>query len=247
MSDTVETVKVTIDGQELTVPKGTTILDAAHEAGIHIPTICYHRATTPEGICRMCVVEIEGWRQLQPACKAQCSDGMTIHTRSERVDRARKTILELLASTVDLSEAPEIQAMISEYGADVNRFADGERRQRPFLDDNPFYVRDYDKCVLCWRCIQVCAEDAQFIFALTLSGRGFESRVTTFYDEPMPCTTCVFCGQCVGICPTNALKPKVEWAVEQNMPPEKIREVTSAQALPPRKRTDPTRGGCRWS
>ncbi|MFN8373582.1 MAG: hypothetical protein U0694_12005 [Anaerolineae bacterium] len=106
-------------------------------------------------------------------------------TRSERVERNRRTILEMLNSTVDLAQAPDIQHLMDDYGADRERFPDAERREHPLHDDNPFYVRDYSQCVLCWRCVQVCAEDAQYTFALTLGERGFHTHVTTLFDIPM--------------------------------------------------------------
>ncbi len=139
---------------------------------------------------------------------------MQVQTRSERVVRARKTILEMLASTMDLSDAPEILSMMDEYGASAERFPDAERREIEVKDDNPMFLRDYEKCVLCWRCVQVCAEDAQYTFALNFSGRGYETEIGTFFDQPMPATSCVFCGQCVGVCPTGALKPKREFLLE---------------------------------
>jgi predicted molibdopterin-dependent oxidoreductase YjgC len=147
---------------------------------------------------------------------------MKVKTRSERVDRARRTVLEMLASTMDLSESPEIQAMIQEYDADVNRFPDAERRDVPLKDDNPMYVRDYSKCLLCWRCVQVCADDAQYTYAINFSGRGFETQIGTFFDKTIPETTCVLCGQCVGVCPTGALKPKRQFLLEQGVSPEEI-------------------------
>jgi predicted molibdopterin-dependent oxidoreductase YjgC len=151
---------------------------------------------------------------------------MKVHTRSERVDRSRRTIVEMLGSTVDLSDAPEIQHIATDYQADLERFADGERREPPVIDDNPMYVRDYSKCILCWRCVQVCAEDAQYAFAINFEGRGFETSIATFFDKPMPETTCVFCGQCVGVCPTGALKPKREWLLEQGKTPDEIMQTT---------------------
>lgn len=207
-------ISLTIDGQAVTVPAGTSILDAARAAGIEIPTICYHPNLTANAVCRLCTVEVEGARVLQPACVVPVAEGMAVTTTSERVATARRVILELLASTVDLHEAPEIQAQIAQYGADRGRFAGGKRRDIPLLDDNPFYIRDYSQCVMCWRCIQVCADDVQFTYALTWGGRGIESHVATFFDEGMPATTCVFCGNCVGVCPTGALKGKVEHEME---------------------------------
>ena len=210
-----EDITLTIDGTTVTAPEGTTILQAARSAGIQIPVICYHEATTSNGLCRTCVVEVEGWRVLAASCVAQITPGMVVHTQSERVLRSRRTILEMLNSAVDLSEAPEIQALIAENHVDPDRFPGGRSRVVPLIDDNPMYVRDYSKCVLCWRCVQVCAEDAQYTFALSFDGRGFDTLIGTFFDRPMPVTTCVFCGQCVGVCPTNALKPRRERLLEQ--------------------------------
>jgi NADH dehydrogenase/NADH:ubiquinone oxidoreductase subunit G len=208
-------ITLTIDGRTVTVPAGITILQAAREAGIEIPTVCYHGACTPNAVCRTCVVEVEGARLLAASCVAQVTPGMVVHTRSERAERSRRTILEMLASAVNLSETPAIQDMLLECGADEGRFPDAQRRDPPLIDDNPMYVRDYAQCVLCWRCVQVCASDAQYTNAINFSGRGFNTQIATFFDYPMPETTCVFCGQCVGVCPTGALKPRREWQIEQ--------------------------------
>jgi predicted molibdopterin-dependent oxidoreductase YjgC len=221
-----DTVTLTIDGQEVTVPVGTTIMQAAQKVGGDVPVICYHEATTSNGLCRICVVDVNGGRLLQPACIAQCQDDMVVHTRNERVERSRRTILEMLDSAVDLSQAPEIQAMLNDYNANRERFPEAERRAHEIIDDNPFYVRDYSQCVLCWRCVQVCAEDAQYTFALTFDERGFHTRISTAFDVPMADSSCVFCGQCVGVCPTGALKPKIEFGMEQGWTPEQIRTNT---------------------
>jgi NADP-reducing hydrogenase subunit HndD len=222
-------VTLTIDGQTVSVPAGTTILKAAEQAGQKIPTICYHDYCTSNALCRICVVEVEGARVLSPACIAQVSEGMKVHTRNERVERSRRTILEMLDSAVDLSEAPEINGFKRDYLADETRFADGTRRQFPVLDDNPMYIRDYSKCILCWRCVQVCADDAQFTYAINFGERGFETHIATFYDKGMPETTCVFCGQCVGVCPTGALKPKREYLLEQGMTPDDVIQMTRTE------------------
>ena len=213
---------LTIDGESVTVPAGTSILKAAEKLGRGIPTICYHDHCTPNGLCRICVVEVKGSRPLVPACLSRVSDGMEVSTVSTRVTRSRRTILELLDSAVDLSEAPEIQNFATEYKADSARFSDGKKRTPPLQDDNPMYIRDYAKCLLCWRCVQVCAEDAQYTYAINFSGRGFETQIATFFDRPLPATTCVFCGQCVGVCPTGALKPKREYLLEQGLSPQEI-------------------------
>lgn len=221
-------VTLTIDDRSVTVPAGTTILKAAKEIGVVIPTICYHDYCTANALCRICVVEVEGARVLAPACVAQASEGMKVHTRSRRVERSRRTILEMLDSAVDLSEAPEIQGFIKDYNADTTRFEDGKRREHAVLDDNPMYIRDYSKCILCWRCVQVCADDAQFTYAINFGKRGFDTHIGTFFDKPMPATTCVFCGQCIGVCPTGALKAKREWLLEQGKTPDEIMELTRA-------------------
>lgn len=225
-------VTVTIDDHEIQVPAGTTILKAAASLGEDIPAICYHDHTTANGLCRMCVVEIEGSRVLSPACIAKVSEGMQVQTRSERVERSRRTILELLDSAVDLSEAPSIQAMLEQYDAAEDRFLESDSRQFPVIDDNPMFIRDYSKCVLCWRCVQVCAEDAQYTYAINFTGRGYESMIGTFFDRPLMETSCVFCGQCVGVCPTGALKAKRQHLLEGGLSPEEVRQETRS----PRRR-----------
>ena len=216
------TTTLTIDGIQVSVEQGTTLLKAAQQIGVDIPTICFHDATTSNALCRICVVEVEGQRLLQPSCIVKAAQDMKVQTRSERVMRARRTILEMLASTMDLSDAPAILTMMEEYGANAERFPDAERRESEIKDDNPMYIRDYSKCLLCWRCVQVCADDAQYTFAINFNGRGFETQIGTFFDKTIPETTCVLCGQCVGVCPTGALKPKREYLLEQGMKPEEI-------------------------
>lgn len=217
-------ITLTIDEQTVTVPEGTTILAATETVDIDIPTICYHASLTPPAICRICTVEVEGQRVLQPACVVPVSEGMIVKTTTDRVQAGRKVILELLASTVDLSEAPEIQKQMQTYQADPQRFAGGKRREFEVMEDNPFYIRDYSQCVMCWRCIQVCADDVQGTYALTWGKRGLASHVTTFFTEGMPNTTCVFCGNCVGACPTGALKDLREFKWEQQAKKEAINQ-----------------------
>jgi NADH dehydrogenase/NADH:ubiquinone oxidoreductase subunit G len=221
--------KLIVDGQKITADDGTTILEAARDAGMDIPTICWHEATTSNALCRICVVEVEGQRLLQPACIVKAADGMKVQTKSERVIRARRTILEMLASSVDLSDSPEILVMMEEYSASAERFPEAGRRRVEVKDDNPMYIRDYAKCVLCWRCVQVCAEDAQYTYAINFNGRGYETQIGTFFDNPMPATTCVFCGQCVGVCPTGALKPKREFLLELGIKPEEIATMNTGR------------------
>jgi NADH dehydrogenase/NADH:ubiquinone oxidoreductase subunit G len=210
-------------------------MDAARQIGVNIPKICWHEATTSYALCRICVVEVEGQRVLQPACIVKAGAGMSVRTRSEKVMRARKTILEMLASSVDLSDSPAILTMMDEYGASPERFPEAGRREIEVKDDNPMYLRDYSKCVLCWRCVQVCADDAQYTYAINFSGRGYETEIGTFFDRTIPESTCVFCGQCVGVCPSGALKPKREFLLEQGISPEEITVMSSGRKK--RKRT----------
>ena len=238
MAESEQMVILSVDNQEITVPAGTTLLEAAQQLGIEVPVICYHEATTSKGLCRMCVVDVDGGRLLQPACVVACQSGSQVETRNDRVNRSRRTILEMVNASVDLSEAPEIQQMIETYGADANRFPDAHRRRFQVMDDNPFYIRDYNQCVLCWRCVQVCADDAQYTFALTLGGRGHETHVSTAFAVPMTESPCVFCGQCIGVCPTGALKPKIQWGFEQGWDREQIRQQTARKGGGKRKDND---------
>jgi NADH dehydrogenase/NADH:ubiquinone oxidoreductase subunit G len=217
-----DSITLTIDGEQVSVERGATLLEAARQLGKEIPTICYHEATTSNALCRICVVEVEGQRLLQPACIVKAAADMQVQTRNARIDRSRRTILEMLASTMDLSDSPAILSMLDEYDANAGRFPEAQRREVPLKDDNPMYIRDYSKCLLCWRCVQVCADDAQYTFALSFSGRGYETQIGTFFDKVIPETTCVLCGQCVGVCPTGALKPKREFLLEQGLSPQEI-------------------------
>ena len=222
-------VTITIDQNKITTSEDLTILKAAAEIGIQIPTICFHDACSSNALCRICVVEIKGARTLIPACVARVSEGLEVETRSERVNLARRTILEMMASTSDLSQSPEILSMFEEYGVDINRFPDAEPRKPEIIDDNSMFIRDYEKCILCWRCVQVCADDAQYAYAINFKDRGYHTQISTFFEKPLPETSCVFCGQCVGVCPTNALKPKKQWLMELGNSPVEIMSMTRTE------------------
>lgn len=223
-------ITLTIDGQPVTVPPGTTLLQAAQQLGIEIPTICYHPHFSPPSLCRLCVVEVEKSRVLVQACSRAAENGMVVHTASPRVQLARKVLLEMLHSTVDLSEAPEIQQYTARLAADPQRYgSDGARRKFPLLDDNPFYVRDYSKCVMCWRCVQACGEDVQWTFAISRAGRGFDAHISTFAGVPIPQSTCVYCGNCVQACPSGALKPKRVLWMEQGLDLRQLARVSNLQ------------------
>ena len=204
-------LSLTIDGHAIDVPAGTTIIDACKQLGIDIPTLCYLETLTPINACRVCVVEVEGARVLAPACSRKVESGMVIKTRSPRVDLSRKVVLELLASSVDLSTAPTLGPMFKEYGADPNRFGEGETVAQPVKIDNDLYIRDYSKCVLCYKCVEACGTDAQNTFAIAVAGRGFDAHISTELDVPLPDSACVYCGNCIAVCPTGALMAKPEF------------------------------------
>ncbi|MBT4640525.1 MAG: 2Fe-2S iron-sulfur cluster binding domain-containing protein, partial [Deltaproteobacteria bacterium] len=149
-------ITLTIDGKEVEAPQDATIQQVLDSLGKPAPIICLHEATTSEGLCRLCVVEVVGWRVLAPACVTKVNPGMVIYTHSERVKRSRRTILEMLNASVDLSEAPALQAQMDQLGADRERFPQAKTRTQAVKDDNPFYIRDTEKCLLCWRCVQAC-------------------------------------------------------------------------------------------
>jgi len=210
-------VALTIDGRPVAVPEGSTILDACRALGIDTPTLCYLETLTPVNACRVCVVELEGSRALVPACSRPAEAGMIVRTDSERVRHSRRLVFELLGSTVDLSLlAPGLRAHMDRYGARPERFgAAAATAAQPVRVDNDLYVRDYAKCILCYRCVEACGADAQHTFAIAVAGRGFEARISTESDRPLPDSACVYCGNCIGVCPTGALMFKTEHDMRQ--------------------------------
>ena len=228
------TVELSIDGQAVSVPEGTTILAAAREMGKQIPTLCFLETLKPVNVCRICVVEVEGARVLAPACSRAVEPGMKVLTNSERVRHSRKMILEMLASSVDLSTTPEVAAWIEEYDAKPERYgppapADAHRDEavpghhdapdvryaatvrQPVKVDNDLYIRDYAKCILCYKCVEACGTDHQNTFAIAVAGRGFDARISTELAVPLPDSACVYCGNCIAVCPTGALMAKTEF------------------------------------
>lgn len=232
-TSSVTTVELTIDGQSVIVPKGSSLLAAVESIGVETPTLCYIENLTPVNVCRVCVVELEGSRVLVPACSRQAEQGMVVRTDSERVRLSRRLVLELLASSVDISTAPELQKYMEDYGAKPQRFGPPsstlEERDttrpghhstpqidhastvaQPVKNDNNLYVRDYGKCILCYKCVEACGEDAQNTFAIAIAGRGFGARISTEYNVPLPESACVYCGNCISVCPTGALMFQTE-------------------------------------
>ncbi len=227
-------VELTVDGRAVKVTEGTTLLQACRQQGIDTPTLCYLENLTPVNVCRVCVVEVEGSRTLVPACSRAAENGMKVLTDSERVRLSRRLVMEFLASSVDLSTAPDAQRYMRDYGARPERFGpqapaakEGDRDFRiagrhappdggaetvrqPVKVDNDLYVRDYSKCILCYKCVEACGVDAQNTFAIAVAGRGFDARISTEFAAPLPDSACVYCGNCIGVCPTGALMFKSE-------------------------------------
>ena len=213
-SDTGTAVEVLVDGSPVRVSEGATLLDACRQQGVDTPTLCYLETLTPVNVCRVCVVELEGSRTLVPACSRKAEQGMSIRTDSERVRLSRRMVLEFLASSTDVSTAPELREYMERYDADPERYSDSDRpaatQEQPAKIDNDLYLRDYSKCILCYKCVEACGNDAQNTFAIAVAGRGFEASIATEFDVPLPESACVYCGNCIGVCPTGALMFKTE-------------------------------------
>jgi predicted molibdopterin-dependent oxidoreductase YjgC len=204
-------IELTIDGEKVSVSEGSTILEAARALGIDTPTLCYLENLTPVNVCRVCVVELQGSRTLVPACSRKAEAGMVILTDSERVRLSRRMVLEFLASSVDVSTAPSFQGYMGRYGARPERYGDSRATvAQPVKIDNDLYIRDYSKCILCYKCVEACGVDAQNTFAIAVAGRGFGAHIATEFDVPLPESACVYCGNCIGVCPTGALMFKTE-------------------------------------
>jgi len=209
-------VQLEIDGRPVTVSDGATILDACRAQQIDTPTVCYLENLTPVNACRVCVVELEGARTLVPACSRKAEDGMKIKTDSERVRLSRRMVLEFLASSVDVSLAADMQHQMQRYGAAPERYGEAAQTvKQPVKIDNDLYVRDYSKCVLCYKCVEACGTDAQNTFAIAVAGRGFDAHISTEHDVPLPDSACVYCGNCIGVCPTGALMFKTEYDMRE--------------------------------
>lgn len=203
-------MNITIDGRSIDVAEGSTILEACRAEGIDVPTLCYLDTLEPANACRLCVVEVEGSGPLVPACSREVGEGMIIATDSESVLHARRMVIEFLAATADISLLD-----MDRFGADPERLPI-ERQGEDAIVDNALYVRDLDRCVLCYRCVDVCGEQAQNTFAISVAGRGSGARISTEFDVVLPESACVFCGNCVAVCPTGALLPLSEFEMRSD-------------------------------
>jgi predicted molibdopterin-dependent oxidoreductase YjgC len=229
------TVELKIDDETVQVPEGTTIYEACRQRDQEIPTLCYLDTLHPVNVCRVCVVEVEGSRVLVPSCSRKVESGMVVRTNTERVRHSRKMVLEFLSSSVDLSTTPDVERWEEEYHADRERYGppappspaglrdslqpghhappDPAYRAtvaQPTKVDNELYIRDYGKCILCYKCVEACGKDFQNTYALTVAGRGFDARISTEFAVPLPDSACVYCGNCIAVCPTGALMFKSE-------------------------------------
>jgi predicted molibdopterin-dependent oxidoreductase YjgC len=221
-------VELTIDDRSVSAPEDATLLQACRDEGVDIPTLCYGDTITPKNACRVCMVEVEGSRVLVPSCSRNVEPGMVVRTDTERTRHSRRLVLELLGSSVDLSLTAGVARWNEEYGAEPDRFGppagpEPDRDQRitghhrppqgeavetvdqPVKVDNPLYVRDYAKCILCYQCVDACGEQWQQTFAIGVAGRGFDARISTEYAVDLPESACVYCGNCIQVCPTGAL------------------------------------------
>ena len=250
-------VPVTIDGRAVSVAAGTTILSACASIGLTIPTLCFLETLRPVNVCRLCVVEVEGARVLVPSCSRPVEPGMVVHTRSARVTLARRLVLELLASSVDLSTAPGLAELLAEYGCRPERFGPpappptaGTRDDlvpghhappdvdyaatvaQPAKIDNDLYMRDYGKCVLCYKCVEACGPDHQNTFAIAVAGRGFDARISTEFATGLPESACVYCGNCIAVCPTGALMTSREHELRESGSWDETRQTITDTICP---------------
>lgn len=223
-----KSVELTIDGKKVTAPEGSTLLDACRASGKEIPTLCFGDTITPKNACRVCMVELEGSRTLVPSCSRKVEAGMVVKTDTERTTHSRKLVLELLGSSVDLSLTKNVAKWNQNYEAKPSRFGapsqhhlkrddattghhhapDGQTAEtvhQPVKIDNALYVRDYSKCILCYQCVDACGEQWQNTFAITTAGRGFDARISTEFAVDLTDSACVYCGNCIQVCPTGAL------------------------------------------
>ena len=205
-------ITLTIDGKEIQVEEGTNVLEAALQNGIDIPHLCYHSDLSVSGGCRLCQVEVEGYDQPATSCGLACTEGLVIHTQSERLTTIRRNLIDIFLAdhpldcvTCDKAGSCLLQKYAYEYGVKETSYIPIYSKTL-YQDDNPFFIRDHQYCILCGRCVRVCDEIVG-VHAIDFANRGFDSHIATPYDGPMIDSSCVFCGNCVEVCPTAALLP----------------------------------------
>lgn len=210
--DRPDTVELTIDDHPIAVAPGTTILEATRKLGLDLPTLCYHPDLCPVGVCRMCVVEIDGMRTLQSACTFPITGSITVRTHSPKVRQARRHIIDLLLSehvgecySCHRNHNCELQRLAQEYGVDFFRFGHQDEPDKEMDHSSLSIVRDPNKCILCQRCVRTC-QDLQEVGALETINRGNDLSIATYLDKPLGNVVCINCGQCINRCPTGALR-----------------------------------------
>ncbi|WP_462319067.1 NADH-dependent [FeFe] hydrogenase, group A6 [Marinilabilia sp.] len=235
-------VKLTIDNKPVVVEQGTTLLEAAKSIGVNIPSLCYMKMDdmnfeNKPGGCRVCVVEVEGRRNLAPACKTECMEGMVVHTHSVRVINARRTVVELILSdhppeclTCAKSGECELQDLAQNLGIREIHYTGEQSTYKG--DQSPAIIREMDKCIMCRRCETACNE-VQTVGVLSAVNRGFESVVAPAFEMDLDHSVCTYCGQCVAVCPTGALTERdYTWKViEALVDPNKTVVVQTAPAV----------------
>lgn len=206
-------INITIDGVKMSVEAGMTVLEAAKTAGIDIPTLCYLKGINQIGACRICLVEVEGARGLQPACSYPVSEGMVVRTNTKTVRDARKATLELILSnhnknclTCSKNTACELQELAKKLNVEENIYQ-GEKREPEIDEVSTSIVRDNSKCILCRKCVAVC-KNVQTVGAIDVAYRGINSKITPAFDKPLGESNCINCGQCIEACPVGALSIK---------------------------------------
>ncbi len=231
-------VNIKINNKPYTVPKGSTILEAARYAGIEIPTLCYLKDINQIGACRICMVEVKGARSLVASCVFPVNEGMEIFTNTEKVRHSRKLTLELILSNHDRkclscvrSGNCELQKLCKEFGVDIEDRFDGEMVRYNFDDSAAHMVRDNNKCILCRRCIAAC--DQQGISVIGANARGFDTHVSSAFDKDLADVSCISCGQCIVNCPTGAIveKDDTDKVLEAINDPEKFVIVQTAPSI----------------
>lgn len=228
-------VNVTINGTQVSVPQGSTVLEAARQLGIEIPTLCFMKKRNEIGACRVCVVEVKGAKTLVTACVMPVSEGMDILTNSDRVIKARKKLIELILSnhncsclSCERSENCELQTLARNYGVDMSKF-EGVKTETIFDESSPSIIRDNSKCILCRRCVAACASQTGVIGA---NHRGFDTEIGCAFESKLGEVACVNCGQCIEACPTGALteRDQIDEVITALNDPEKVVVVQTAPA-----------------
>ncbi len=209
------TATMALDNEKVTFSQGETIFDVAQRHSKDVPTLCYDSRLKPFGSCRLCVVDVEGARTPMASCTTHATPGMVVRTETDAIMRYRKVLLEMVASEnpeIDVDPlsgyaSQELATLVDRYGARTGRFKGAQSGRNKVEDDNPFLLRDYDKCISCYRCVRVCSEQ-EGDDAISVMNRGFETQIVTEFDGLLKNSSCTFCGQCIQTCPTGALADK---------------------------------------